>query len=122
VYEACNSGLTNLKFSLEKNVEAILEPKIKSRVLGLKMLPPSPYMRKDCEAYISVPCKWFDFDLFSNAGMILSAFIWGFLLDVFGRRKLIVIGFLLDFTFNFLASFAHRFEVLLVLKIFAGLS
>ncbi|CAG9839479.1 unnamed protein product [Diabrotica balteata] len=54
------------------------------------------------------------------AGMISGSFIWGFLLDVYGRQKLMMIGYLLAASFNFLGSLSQSFEMLLICKFFGG--
>ncbi|XP_072397582.1 synaptic vesicle glycoprotein 2B-like isoform X2 [Diabrotica undecimpunctata] len=54
------------------------------------------------------------------AGMISGSFIWGFLLDVYGRQKLMMIGYLLGASFNFLGSLSQSFEMLLICKFFGG--
>ncbi|CAH1105289.1 unnamed protein product [Psylliodes chrysocephalus] len=55
------------------------------------------------------------------AGMITSSFIWGFLIDMFGRRKLMIFGYFLDATFVLLSGFSQSFTMLLICKFFGGL-
>uniref|UniRef100_A0A170Y9D7 Synaptic vesicle glycoprotein 2c-like protein n=1 Tax=Triatoma infestans TaxID=30076 RepID=A0A170Y9D7_TRIIF len=43
------------------------------------------------------------------AGMIISAFFWGFLSDTFGRQRLLTFGFLADSIMGMCASFRHLF-------------
>ncbi|XP_050515583.1 synaptic vesicle glycoprotein 2B isoform X2 [Diabrotica virgifera virgifera] len=54
------------------------------------------------------------------AGMISGCFFWGFLLDVYGRQKLMTIGYLLAAGFNFLGSLSQSFDMLLFCKFFGG--
>ncbi|XP_014280277.1 synaptic vesicle glycoprotein 2C [Halyomorpha halys] len=54
------------------------------------------------------------------AGMISSGFIWGFLSDKLGRKKLLVIGFLLDFVMNFLTGIVPSLPFMLVFKYLSG--
>ncbi|XP_066138211.1 synaptic vesicle glycoprotein 2B-like [Euwallacea fornicatus] len=55
------------------------------------------------------------------AGMISSAVIWGFLFDVLGRRKLLIIGFILDAIFVFMSVLTQGLTLLLVSKYLQGL-
>ncbi|CAG9840030.1 unnamed protein product [Diabrotica balteata] len=54
------------------------------------------------------------------AGMISSAFVWGFLCDTLGRRKLLIIGFLLDGLFLMIAALSQNFQLLMVAKFLGG--
>ncbi|XP_075230659.1 synaptic vesicle glycoprotein 2B-like [Lycorma delicatula] len=54
------------------------------------------------------------------AGMILSAFLWGFLSDNFGRQRLLVIGYFLDTLCNIGASLSQTFILLLTFKFLSG--
>nr|CAD7414189.1 unnamed protein product [Timema cristinae] len=54
------------------------------------------------------------------AGMICSAFLWGFLSDTLGRQKLLVVGFFLDATCGFISSLSQNFGVLVVFRFFSG--
>ncbi|KAJ8881791.1 hypothetical protein PR048_018277 [Dryococelus australis] len=54
------------------------------------------------------------------AGMICSAFMWGFLSDSLGRQKLLVIGFFLDALFNILSSLSQSFSILVVFRFICG--
>jgi MFS transporter, VNT family, synaptic vesicle glycoprotein 2 len=60
------------------------------------------------------------FFLSPRAGMISSAFLWGFLSDVLGRKKLLVYGYLLDAMFNILCAFSQSFLAILVFKFMGG--
>ncbi|XP_008201263.1 synaptic vesicle glycoprotein 2C-like [Tribolium castaneum] len=54
------------------------------------------------------------------SGMISSAVIWGFLFDTLGRRKLLMIGFFLDFICVVISSLSQNKEVLIASKFFGG--
>lgn len=53
-------------------------------------------------------------------GMISSAFVWGFLIDTLGRKKLLVVGYLLDGIFVVASSFSQNFIFLIVFKFLGG--
>lgn len=53
------------------------------------------------------------------AGTITSAFMWGYLYDTLGRKKLLVYGFLLDGIFVLLSGFSQNLTFLMAMK-FAG--
>ncbi|XP_015840824.1 synaptic vesicle glycoprotein 2B-like isoform X1 [Tribolium castaneum] len=53
-------------------------------------------------------------------GMVSSGFVWGFLCDTLGRKKLMVVGYLLDACFVILSSFSQNFTLLLIFKFFGG--
>jgi VNT family MFS transporter (synaptic vesicle glycoprotein 2) len=53
-------------------------------------------------------------------GMIISCFIWGSLIDVFGRRKILIITHLLDSVFILMVTFAPNISVLIAAKFFGG--
>ncbi|XP_066993974.1 synaptic vesicle glycoprotein 2C isoform X2 [Anabrus simplex] len=54
------------------------------------------------------------------AGMISSAFMWGFLSDTMGRQKLLVVGFLLDGLCSFASSMAQTLWLMLLLRYMVG--
>ncbi|XP_063226465.1 synaptic vesicle glycoprotein 2B-like isoform X2 [Bacillus rossius redtenbacheri] len=54
------------------------------------------------------------------AGMISSAFMWGFLSDSLGRQRLLCLGFFLDVTCGVISSFSQNFQVLVVFRFFSG--
>ncbi|KAJ9595019.1 hypothetical protein L9F63_013685, partial [Diploptera punctata] len=54
------------------------------------------------------------------AGMISSAFLWGFLSDTLGRRKLLVAGYLVLAIIMILSSLSQVFWVLALFKFFGG--
>lgn len=53
-------------------------------------------------------------------GMITSGLIFGIISDIFGRRKLIVYGYLLNSFFAFLVAFSQNFMSLMILKFLCG--
>nr|XP_040223800.2 uncharacterized protein LOC120950102 [Anopheles coluzzii] len=53
-------------------------------------------------------------------GMITSAFLWGFLSDTYGRKRLLVVGFLLDSTFNVLCALSQNMVAIMVFKFMGG--
>ncbi|CAG9823281.1 unnamed protein product [Phaedon cochleariae] len=54
------------------------------------------------------------------AGMISSAFIWGYLCDALGRKKLLIIGLLLDGLFFLMAATSQNFQLLMISKFLGG--
>ncbi|XP_046420393.1 synaptic vesicle glycoprotein 2A-like [Neodiprion fabricii] len=55
------------------------------------------------------------------AGMMTSAFFWGFLADTMGRRSLLMVGYLADSVCNILSSTSQSFQVLLIFKFLSGI-
>lgn len=53
-------------------------------------------------------------------GMILSGFIWGYLADVKGRKKIIMYCYMADGICNILAGFSQNFETLVFFKFLSG--
>lgn len=53
-------------------------------------------------------------------GMITSAFFWGFLSDTYGRKRLLVYGFLLDATFNVLCATSQSVVAIMIFKFMGG--
>ncbi|KAJ3659516.1 hypothetical protein Zmor_011200 [Zophobas morio] len=53
-------------------------------------------------------------------GMISSSFMWGFLCDTLGRKRLMVIGYLLDAVFVIMSSFSQNYTFLLIFKFLGG--
>ncbi|XP_049964388.1 synaptic vesicle glycoprotein 2B-like [Schistocerca serialis cubense] len=53
-------------------------------------------------------------------GMILSAYVWGFLSDTVGRRRLLVFGYLFDGVCNLTGSFAESYWFLFAFKLLNG--
>ncbi|XP_049832809.1 synaptic vesicle glycoprotein 2B-like [Schistocerca gregaria] len=53
-------------------------------------------------------------------GMILSAYVWGFLSDTVGRRRLLVFGYLFDGVCNLTGSFAQSYWFLFAFKLLNG--
>ncbi|XP_071626328.1 synaptic vesicle glycoprotein 2B [Temnothorax longispinosus] len=54
-------------------------------------------------------------------GMVTSGFIWGFLADVSGRKKIILYGYMADGICNILLGFSQNFGMLLFFKLLSGL-
>lgn len=55
------------------------------------------------------------------AGMITSAIIWGYLADTQGRKKILIVGYLLDAVCVFCSSLSQNFTMLVTFKFFGGL-
>ena len=53
-------------------------------------------------------------------GMVTSAFIWGFIADVSGRRKILIYGFIFDGLCNIINGFSPNFAVLVFFKYLSG--
>ncbi|XP_075230665.1 synaptic vesicle glycoprotein 2B-like isoform X2 [Lycorma delicatula] len=56
------------------------------------------------------------------AGMITSAFLWGFLSDTFGRQRLLTIGYTLDSIFGIASSLSQTFWPILIFKFLSGVA
>ncbi|XP_020295675.1 synaptic vesicle glycoprotein 2B-like isoform X2 [Pseudomyrmex gracilis] len=54
------------------------------------------------------------------AGMIMSAFFWGFMADTFGRKKLMVYGYLITGILSLATSFSHTSWLLILFKFLDG--
>ncbi|KAH0955694.1 hypothetical protein HN011_001947, partial [Eciton burchellii] len=54
-------------------------------------------------------------------GMVLSGFIWGYLADVKGRKKVILYGYLADGICNVLSGFSQNFGTLVFFKFLSGI-
>lgn len=52
--------------------------------------------------------------------MITSAFIWGFLADTLGRKKLLVYGYLVDGLCNIGVTLSQTKVMMMVFKYFSG--
>lgn len=52
--------------------------------------------------------------------MISSAFMWGFLSDTLGRKKLLVYGYLVDGLFNVGVTLSQTKMMMMVFKYFSG--
>lgn len=55
------------------------------------------------------------------AGMIASAIVWGYLADTLGRKKILVVGYLLDAVCVVCSSMSQNFLMLVIFKFFGGL-
>lgn len=58
--------------------------------------------------------------MYTNAGMLLSSFLWGFLIDTMGRQKLLFYGLLFTAIFELLSGLAQQFWTFIILKIVCG--
>lgn len=54
-------------------------------------------------------------------GMISTGFIWGYLCDTLGRKKLLVVGYLLDGMFVLLSATSQNLTMLMIAKFFGGI-
>ncbi|XP_047000374.1 synaptic vesicle glycoprotein 2C-like [Schistocerca americana] len=54
-------------------------------------------------------------------GMITSAFAWGFMSDILGRRKLLIIAYTLDGILSFIGSFTQSLLFLVLMKFIGGI-
>lgn len=52
--------------------------------------------------------------------MITSGLVWGFLADTLGRRKLLIVGYLLDALVVLCSAFSQTFEMLAIFKYLGG--
>ncbi|XP_034948242.1 synaptic vesicle glycoprotein 2B-like isoform X2 [Chelonus insularis] len=55
------------------------------------------------------------------AGMIVTAFMWGFLTDMYGRKKILSWGYLLTFVISLASCFAHKSWLLILFKFLSGI-
>lgn len=56
----------------------------------------------------------------SFAGMVSTSFIWGFMADTFGRRRIMFYGYLLTGLVTLATSFSHTSWLLILFKFFEG--
>uniref|UniRef100_A0AAR5QKP3 Major facilitator superfamily (MFS) profile domain-containing protein n=1 Tax=Dendroctonus ponderosae TaxID=77166 RepID=A0AAR5QKP3_DENPD len=77
------------------------------------------FVSAQCDLNISLNDKGL-LNAVTYAGMISSALIWGFLFDVLGRRKLLILGFLVDAVFVFMSVLTQGLPLLLVSKYLQG--
>nr|CAI5835076.1 unnamed protein product [Callosobruchus analis] len=74
----------------------------------------------ECDLELSLAHKgWLN--AITYAGMISSAFVWGYLSDTLGRKKLLVVGYLLDALLVTISAFSQNFYVLITTKFLGGL-
>lgn len=52
--------------------------------------------------------------------MITSGFVWGFLADTLGRKKLLIIGYFLDTMMVLCSAFSQTYEMLATFKYLGG--
>ncbi|XP_072389099.1 synaptic vesicle glycoprotein 2B-like isoform X1 [Diabrotica undecimpunctata] len=72
-----------------------------------------------CDLNLSLQDKGY-LNCIAYAGMIATSFIWGFLLDTFGRRKFMIYGYLLDAIVVLLSSCSQSIEMLMLSKFLGG--
>ncbi|KAF7285169.1 hypothetical protein GWI33_011708 [Rhynchophorus ferrugineus] len=77
------------------------------------------FVAAQCDLELSLSDKGL-LNAVTYGGMITSAVIWGFLFDVLGRKRLLVIGFLIDSIFVFTSSLTQNIALLLVTKYLQG--
>uniref|UniRef100_A0A182VRC7 Major facilitator superfamily (MFS) profile domain-containing protein n=1 Tax=Anopheles minimus TaxID=112268 RepID=A0A182VRC7_9DIPT len=73
----------------------------------------------ECDLNLSLADKGM-LNAITYTGMITSAFLWGFLSDAYGRKRLLVVGFLLDSTFNVLCALSQNMVAIMVFKFMGG--
>uniref|UniRef100_A0A182RT93 MFS domain-containing protein n=1 Tax=Anopheles funestus TaxID=62324 RepID=A0A182RT93_ANOFN len=73
----------------------------------------------ECDLNLSLADKGM-LNAITYTGMITSAFLWGFLSDTYGRKRLLVVGFLLDSTFNVLCALSQNMVAIMVFKFMGG--
>lgn len=73
----------------------------------------------ECDLNLSLADKGI-LNAITYTGMITSAFLWGFLSDTYGRKRLLVVGFLLDSTFNILCALSQNMVAIMVFKFMGG--
>ncbi|XP_058059675.1 uncharacterized protein LOC131210441 [Anopheles bellator] len=73
----------------------------------------------ECDLNLSLADKGM-LNAITYGGMISSAFLWGFLSDTYGRKRLLVVGFLLDSTFNVLCALSQNMVTIMVFKFMGG--
>lgn len=57
---------------------------------------------------------------FPIPGMITGAFVWGFLSDIYGRKRILVIAFVMDTVLTVTFALAQSFLIFLAVKLFSG--
>ncbi|XP_028129872.1 synaptic vesicle glycoprotein 2B isoform X2 [Diabrotica virgifera virgifera] len=80
----------------------------------------APIFETTTMSYIFAPAQC-DLNLsLQDKGMISTSFVWGFLLDTFGRRKFMIYGYFLDAIVVFLSSCSQSIEMLMLSKFLGG--
>jgi MFS family permease len=72
-----------------------------------------------CDLSLTLDNKGF-LNAITYIGMISSAFIWGFLCDTLGRKKLLSIGLFLDSVFVLLSASSQNVTILILSKFLGG--
>lgn len=73
----------------------------------------------ECDLHLSLVDKG-TLNAVTYGGMISSAFLWGFLSDMYGRKRLLVYGFFLDGTFNVLCAISQNVVAIMIFKFMGG--
>ncbi|XP_055617260.1 synaptic vesicle glycoprotein 2C-like [Toxorhynchites rutilus septentrionalis] len=73
----------------------------------------------ECDLHLTLVDKG-TLNAVTYVGMISSAFLWGFLSDMYGRKRLLVYGFFLDATFNVLCATSQTVVAIMIFKFMGG--
>lgn len=73
----------------------------------------------ECDLHLSLVDKG-TLNAVTYGGMISSAFLWGFLSDMYGRKRLLVYGFFLDGAFNVLCAMSQNVVAIMIFKFMGG--
>lgn len=73
----------------------------------------------ECDLHLSLVDKG-TLNAITYGGMITSAFLWGALSDMYGRKRLLIYGFLLDGTFNILCATSQNVVAIMIFKFMGG--
>lgn len=73
----------------------------------------------ECDLHLTLVDKG-TLNAVTYGGMISSAFLWGFLSDMYGRKWLLVYGFFLDATFNVLCAISQSVVAIMIFKFMGG--
>ncbi|XP_066138213.1 synaptic vesicle glycoprotein 2B-like isoform X2 [Euwallacea fornicatus] len=73
----------------------------------------------ECDLHLNLEDKGL-LNAVTYTGMISTGFLWGYLSDTFGRKKLLIAGYCFDALFVLLSSSSQSFTMLMVSKFFGG--
>ncbi|XP_021713275.1 synaptic vesicle glycoprotein 2A [Aedes aegypti] len=73
----------------------------------------------ECDLHLSLVDKG-TLNAVTYGGMISSAFLWGFLSDMYGRKRLLVYGFFLDGAFNVMCAVSQNVVAIMIFKFMGG--
>ncbi|XP_065076355.1 synaptic vesicle glycoprotein 2B-like [Ochlerotatus camptorhynchus] len=73
----------------------------------------------ECDLHLSLVDKG-TLNAVTYGGMISSAFLWGFLSDMYGRKRLLVYGFFLDGAFSVLCAISQNVVAIMIFKFMGG--